>query len=191
MFPEKIQTPTVLAPFLVFVLFWTDYLLTLYGSLMNGRQKAIVLRGGCELTDFFASAVARRRLIPSSVILVSIARSLTMLFAEVISEIDPSLNWIRDFTMGYLLLPEAVVHMRHVENIIWWRSLATLNERSGSVELEKWLMLRKSGVNFCVVSFFFAAVASVAEPFFFLGGFFYCATEGVAEIVRSIRDRPK
>ncbi|TMA71166.1 MAG: hypothetical protein E6J67_23520 [Deltaproteobacteria bacterium] len=74
--------------------------------------------------------------------------------------------------VGAGLLLEAVVHMRHVRNVVLFRSLAVANDVEGVLRYPRWLSYQQSSVELGTFAGLFFLIAVIDRSAFCLGGGF-------------------
>jgi hypothetical protein len=93
------------------------------------------------------------------------------------------------FWMGSLLLIELAVLMRHLRNIVTFRQMAHAGDITGQISYSRWWTLRSSALDLALFAGLFALLASIAEPWFFLGGALACAAAALRHLRYSQRIR--
>ncbi len=168
-----------------------DYYLTLAGARLyaQGVNRVIVFEGSYELNPVFQQDIdSRRRL---SYRFFAILGVICLLIAFVWRGV-----WLRwfppgvfRFWMGSLLLIELAVLMRHLRNIVTFRQILRAADIAGQIRYSRWWVLRSSALDLGLFAGLFVVLASIAEPWFFLGGALACASTALRHLRYSQRLR--
>ena len=167
------------------LLYISDYYLTIYGARLyqNHARRYIVFEGSYELTPYFQADInALRRLSPRfiwSLSMTWLALSLVWLLGVWFFQVPETFSLV----IGALILVEAVVHIRHIRNIVLFR-LTRQDDGglTGKIEYARWVTLRLSSVEMLSFAALFLLIFLVTGSWFFLGGVLRTLAEGLKHI---------
>ncbi len=104
------------------ILYTSDYYLTLWGAKLYRRQSFYVYEGSYELTPQYQEDVDKQKRISASFITWLIAGAAILLLCGNVTDNTPQYYGA---LVGWFLVPEVMVHTRHLENILTYRRLAS------------------------------------------------------------------
>lgn len=163
------------------LLFAGDYALTLTCARLRRRPGAEKLRveGSFELTPYFQKDIDSLRTIsPRFVLVLLLNLTLLTLIWFLGRETGPQLY---EFCLGGLILLQLTIHMRHLQNLITYRAMAT-NEVTGCIEYSRGLILRISAYQVFAFAGLYLILFAITERWFLLGGTVSCASVGVKHL---------
>lgn len=156
-------------PALIWVLLYTsDYYLTLWGARLYKRQSFFVYEGSYELTPQYQEDVDKQKRISAAFIMWLIAGAVILYLCGIIP--NNSLP-IYGALVGWFLVAEVVVHMRHIDNILTYRRFASPNPGvSGQLTFSRPSIYRRSSVQMACFGVLTLMIYALTESTVFLGG---------------------
>lgn len=162
-------------------IYLSDYYLTIYSAhLYQAHVKQYFeIEGSYELTPQFQEDIDKgRKLSPR------------FLVALVISVIVMALVWFVTvrlfyypqafaFLFGGLFLREAMVHLRHFDNILRFRAMRDRGGIEGHIRQARWLTYQISAIQILTFSGFYLLLFLLTRSFLFLGGAFATFATGI------------
>ena len=169
------------------LLYVSDYCLTIYcARLYAAKVRAEErLEGSYELTPMFQRDVdAGRRISPRFLLMLFLSTAwLSMMW--LLSRERPRKPEIYEFVLGMLLLLELLVHVRHIKNVVFFRTGFGPDGVRGYIEYPRPLILRNSATELIAFAGLFLAAFAVTGSLFLLGGAMAAAATGLGHLRRS------
>jgi hypothetical protein len=164
----------------------SDYALTLWGARLYRRVRdRIVFEGSYETVPVFQADIDAGRILSVRFIVIllfmvgwigSIAR-----FARFLEIDDP----VYLFLVGFLVLIEAPIHVRHVSNIVRFSLLSRPDAAGGQITYSRWFILRVSSVDFFSFAVLYLLGFAATGSWFLLGGSVRCLAFGAFQVILS------
>lgn len=157
------------------VLYVSDYYLTLWGArLYHTRARAFVELGSYEMEPIFQKDIDGLRSVSPRFIRYLLLSSALLLLVWWMS-----LEWahVPSFyvvTVGAYLLVELMVHMRHLRNIVLFRSLGVPGAAEGHLRYARWVTEQVHVVDLGAFAALFAICYVVSGEILFVGGVLGC-----------------
>lgn len=103
------------------ILYISDYWLTLVGQRYYSKQSTVEYVGSYELTPDFQEDIDNKRPISVHFVIYLVFVTATLYLVGLISTDIPYMyGWL----VGFLIVPQLVVHVRHMGNIVYFRRLS-------------------------------------------------------------------
>jgi hypothetical protein len=170
----------------------SDYALTLWGArLYRGARGRVAVEGSYELVPMFQADIDAGRFI--SLRFISVL-ALMVGFIGLIAQfatslgIDPPLYL---FLVGFFVLIEVPIHVRHTSNIVRFSLLARADAAQGQITFARWFTLKVSSVDFFSFAVLFVLGFAATRSLFLLGGAARCAAFGVVQLILSWKATPR
>jgi hypothetical protein len=168
------------------LLYISDYLLTIAGAKLHRAdpQGHFVFADGYELNPYFAEDVARLRLFSTKFLwaLALYSGWLALVYAAWTRELF-AVSW------GALIFLELVVHIRHIRNLVLFKTAKDSNAVQGRIGYARWLALRLSGAEMIASGVVLLFVFLITGSLPVAGGALSCAALGIKHIIRSAKLR--
>lgn len=113
-----------LSPLVWAALYISDYYMTLWGARLYRQQSFCQVEGSYELTPVHQKDVDNLRPISPTFLWYLI---IGILFLALIGQVDGSIPQVYGAFVGFFVFLEVVVHLRHSDNILFYRRLASPN----------------------------------------------------------------
>jgi hypothetical protein len=116
------------------VIYISDYTLTIVGARLHrdGANRHHEIQG-YELTPIFQQDIAKLRLVSPRFIIMLLVTSSLLLFAFLLARDDRQLRFIPACLLGYFILQEVAVHVRHIRNIAAFRLMMQSKGIAGKI----------------------------------------------------------
>lgn len=157
------------------VLYVSDYYLTLWGArLYHTGARAFIDLGSYEMEAIFQKDIdGLRRVSPSFIRYLLLSSALLLLVWWI------SLRWAQVpafyiVTVGAYLLVELMIHMRHLRNIVFFRSLGVPGAAEGHLRYARWVTERVHTLDLSAFAVLFAICYVVSGEILFVGGVLGC-----------------
>jgi hypothetical protein len=172
------------------VLYVGDYALTIVGARLHRRHanEHIVFSRGYELNPVFERDVSRLRIVSPRFVVILVATSGLLYLIGYMSRSIPEMFV---FVLGALLLVEVAIHIRHVKNIVLFRSLAREGAVEGRISYARWLSYRVSATEMLAFAVLYVLSYFLSASLFFLGGATTCLLVALKHIVLAARERSR
>lgn len=178
----------VLAAFLWAVLYLADYYLTLSSAALylRGANERLVFQRGIELNPVFENDIARRRKFSlrffgfytvGMIMLIGLGAYAAPLLYEAI--------------IGAFLLEWAVINLRHLRNLWFFRTLGEPGAVEGKLAYTHRFSLRSSGIDLLLYAVLYLFCAWAAGRLFFVGGAVACTLLALRQFVLARRAMKK
>jgi len=158
------------------VVYVSDYYLTLWGARLfkNVAGAFIDMEGSYEIEQVWQKDVdALRHLSPQFLYYLGLS-SAVFLAVWWYSVRYINVPGLFLFAFGSFVLTQVVVHMRHVRNILYFRSLRTPGAIEGRIKYARWASERTSAVDLVCFAALFVLCYLLSERVMFLGGALGC-----------------
>jgi len=164
-----------------FLLFLSDYTLTLYGARLyqSYGKEYISVRGSYELTPMHQEAIDNQRLPSLRLLLLLAASGVLILVFWYLSVQILDYFWAFLLLAGGVILREVVVHARHIQNIAIYRAARIPGALTGHIDYARWLVLRQSALELWVFAGILLLVFLFSGSLFVAGGALGCALTGL------------
>ena len=160
------------------VLYISDYSLTLTCARLYQRQQKVILEGSYEITPFFQRDVDSLRIV-SPRFVFALLLTLGMLgFLWILNESSPAPE-LYQFTLGLLIGVQLAVHVRHLRNLVLFRSINNTDLIRGRIEYARVGLLRASCWECFAFAGFFLMLFLFTGSWFILGALVGCVSLGV------------
>jgi hypothetical protein len=166
--------PTILVWFLLFL---SDYSLTLYGArLYESYGKEFVSIGGSyELTPIYQDAIDNQRRHSLRILLLLGASGVLIFAFWYVMVIVLHYSWAFLVLAGGLILRQVVVHVRHLQNIVLYRGARRPGALAGHIDYARWLVLRQSATELWGFAGIWLLAFLLTGSLFMAGGALGCA----------------
>jgi hypothetical protein len=160
------------------LLYVSDYALTIVCARLYGRQETIVFEGSYEITPFYQRDIDSFRVVSPRFIfiLLLILGALGLLW--ILNESSPAPE-LWQIALGALIGVQLAVHMRHLRNLVLFRSIIHTEFVRGRIEYGRTVILRASSWECFAFSGFFLTLFAFTRSWFILGGGLACFSLGV------------
>jgi hypothetical protein len=170
-----------------FVLYISDYALTIYGArLYQAASQYFSVEGSYELTPDFQQDIDALRLISPRFLIALFGSTLLLLMARGLSLGIPA---IFEAVCGFFLLMEVPVHIRHIRNIVTYRQINTGQAATGKLAYARWFVYSLSATEILTFAIVFLAFALLLGSWFFLGGAVGCGRLAIDHFMKSNQAR--
>jgi hypothetical protein len=158
-------------------LYCLDNYLTIYVARLYDAQDPIIIRfeGGYELTPQFKLEVDRLRLFGPRFIRSAVVATVFLCGIWWLVERGWTFPQLYPFAMGAVTLLAAVVNLRHVQNITFFRYTQDQERPQGQIYYPHAMIYRGSAIGFAAHAIFFLLLALLLGSWFFAGGVCTCA----------------
>jgi hypothetical protein len=156
------------------VLYISDYFLTLTCARLYqaGASEKIVFEGSFELTPFFQKDIdSLRKISPRFLILLVLSNCYLLLVWWLVGV---SQNELYQFALGYMILLQLMVHIRHLRNLFLFRAMSRTDGVRGRIEYPRPLLLRMSAFECLTFSGLYFVLFAIVQSYFLLGGTIAC-----------------
>jgi hypothetical protein len=141
---------------------------------MRRIRSLSVLRGGYELTPQFKSEVDQYRLFGPRFIRSALVTTVFLCITWWLVEQGWTFPQLYPFAMGAVVLLAAVVNLRHVQNLTFFRFTQDQEKPQGQVFYPHSMIYRGSAIGFAAHAIFFLLFAILMGSWFFAGGVCAC-----------------
>ena len=160
------------------LLYVSDYTLTIVCARLYGRQETIVFEGSYEITPFYQRDIDSLRVVSPRFIFILLLTLGSLGFLWILSESSSAPEpW--QFALGALIGVQLVVHLRHLRNLVLFRSINNTGLVRGHIEYSRSVVLRASSWECFAFSGFFLTLFAFTRSWFILGGAVACFSLGV------------
>lgn len=154
-----------------FILYTSDYYLTLWGAKLYMSQSVYQYEGSYEMTPEYVKDVDNLRKISPTHIIWLIAGTVGILGVGYLGKDIP--HFFGGF-IGFMIIPELAIHARHISNIFLFRTLSSSGKASvkGHAVISRVFSYHQSAISlftFAVIMFIFFAMTN--SDVFIGGGF--------------------
>ena len=160
------------------LLYVSDYSLTIVCARLYGRQKTIVFEGSYEITPFYQRDIDSLRVASPRFIFILLLALGALGFLWILNESSPAPE-LWQFALGALVGAQLAVHMRHLRNLVLFRSINHTESVRGHIEYGRSVMLRASSWECFAFSGLFLTLFGFTRSWFILGGAVACFSLGV------------
>ncbi len=160
------------------LLYISDYTLTIVCARLYGRQETIVFEGSYEITPFYQRDIDSLRVVSPRFIFILLLTLGFLAFVWILSESSQAPEpW--QFALGALIGVQLAVHLRHLRNLVLFRSINNTGLVRGRIEYSRSVVLRASSWECIAFSGFFLTLFAFTRSWFILGGAVACFSLGV------------
>ena len=160
------------------LLYISDYTLTIVCARLYGRQQTIVFEGSYEITPFYQRDIDSLRVVSPRFIFILLLTLGFLAFVWILSESSQAPEpW--QFALGALIGVQLAVHLRHLRNLVLFRSINNTGLVRGRIEYSRSVVLRASSWECFAFSGFFLTLFAFTRSWFILGGAVACFSLGV------------
>jgi hypothetical protein len=160
------------------LLYVSDYTLTIVCARLYGRQETIVFEGSYEITPFYQRDIDSLRVVSPRFIFILLLTLGFLGFLWILSESSPAPE-LWQFALGALIGVQLVVHLRHLRNLVLFRSINSKGLVRGHIEYSRSVVLRASSWECFAFSGFLLTLFAFTRSWFILGGAVACFSLGV------------
>lgn len=160
------------------LLYVSDYALTITCARLYGRQKIIVFEGSYEITPFFQRDINSLRVVSPRFVFILLLTLSFLGFVWVLNESSPAPE-LWEFILGALVGVQLAIHMRHVRNLILFRSINDTESVRGHIEYTRPVVLQVSSWECFTFSGFYLVLFAFTRSWFILGGAVTCFSLGI------------
>jgi hypothetical protein len=160
------------------LLYISDYALTITCARIHGRQETIVVEGSYEITPFFQRDINSLRLVSPRFVFILLLTFGFLGFLWILNESSPAPE-LWQFALGALIGVQLAVHMRHLRNLVLFRSINNTDLIRGRIEYSRPVALRASSWECFAFSGFYLMLFAFTRSWFMLGGVAACFSLGV------------
>jgi hypothetical protein len=160
------------------LLYVSDYALTIVCARLYGRQETIVFEGSYEITPFYQRDIDSFRVVSPRFIFILLLTLGFLGFLWILNE-SSSAPVLWQFALGALIGVQLAVHMRHLRNLVLFRSINHTEFVRGHIEYGRSVVLRASSWECFAFSGFFLTLFAFTRSWFILGGAVACFSLGV------------
>jgi len=160
------------------------YIADYYGTLYTARlyqaygREYISFGGSLELNPQFQHDIDRLRAFSPRFFLHLVLSLASILFMWLLCAISES-NWFFALFVGYLMLPETVMLIRHLRNLVLFTMAKRPGALVGRIEYSRPVALMQSATEMLGFALLFLFLFAVKRSWFILGGAFGCAMAGL------------
>ena len=174
----------VLTAFLWAALYLADYFLTLRSATvyLHGAHERLVFQRGIELNPVFENDIARRR--KFSLRFFGFYTIGLFMLIGLGAYADPLLY---EDIIGAFLLEWAVINLRHLRNLWFFRALCEPGVVEGKLAYTHRFSLRTSGIDLMLYAALYLFCAWAAGRLFFVGGVVACTLLALRQFVLARR----
>jgi hypothetical protein len=160
------------------LLYVSDYTLTIVCARLYGRQETIVLQGSYEITPFYQRDINSLRVVSPRFVFMLLLTLGALGFLWILNESSPAPE-LWQFFLGALIGVQLAVHMRHLRNLVLFRSINHTELVRGHIEYGRSVLLRASSWECFAFSGFFLTLFAFTRSWFILGSAVGCFSLGV------------
>jgi hypothetical protein len=160
------------------LLYISDYALTITCARLYGRQETIVFEGSYEITPFFQRDINSLRVVSPRFVFILLLTLGFLGFLWILNESSPAPE-LWQFALGALIGVQLAVHMRHLRNLVLFRSINNTDLIRGRIEYSRPVALRASSWECFAFSGFYLMLYAFTGSWFILGGVATCFSLGV------------
>jgi ribosomal protein S18 acetylase RimI-like enzyme len=158
------------------LLYISDYYLTLWGAIEYRRtgRTYIELGGSYELEPIFQKDIDALRRISPEFLFRLLTSVLILLFVWWLSVRNAGYPELFLVVFGAYVLTQLVVEMRHVRNIVTFRTLGLPDAVTGHLKYSRWVTRRISNVDLLSFAVLYALCYAISGRVLFIGGVVGC-----------------
>jgi len=160
------------------LLYVSDYALTTVCARLYRRQKTIVFEGSYEITPFYQRDIDSLRIVSPRFIFMWLLTLGALGFLWILNESSPAPE-LWQFVLGALVGAQLAIHMRHLRNLVLFRSINYTELVRGRIEYGRSVLLRASSWECFAFSGFFLTLLAFTRSWFILGSALACFSLGV------------
>ena len=152
------------------VLYASDYYLTIWGAKLREAQSVWGSGDSYELTPRYQKDIDRKRLVSPRFVILLVCASVVLI---VMGHTTEGSREGYGFLVGVFLLPELLVHKRHLSNILFFKEILRSNSSvSGMIRVKRHAVYRQSATEFAAYAVISLLLFAVADSYILLGGAF-------------------
>jgi hypothetical protein len=151
------------------VIYTSDYYLTLWGAKLSRAQNIIAMEGSYELTPEYVRDVDElRKLSPTFLVWLMVGAAVLLIAAQFAHELPECYGVV----VGYLVIMELAIHMRHFANICFYRWLADSDNAGieGRIYYPRAVTYRLSAIELFALAVFLFIAFGMTNGCILLGG---------------------
>lgn len=156
-------------------LYVSDYALTIVCARMYRAQDQVILEGSFEITPAFQADVNALKVVSRRFLLALCVSTAALWLLWQLTLLPPGWPEAYPFALGALILPELVVHVRHLRNWFLFRKALGAGGVRGRLEYPRGIILRMSALEFLAFAGVFCVLYAATTSWFILGGTLACA----------------
>ena len=160
------------------LLYVSDYALTTVCARLYRRQETIVFEGSYEITPFYQRDIDSLRIVSPRFIFIMLLTLGALGFLWILNESSPAPE-LWQFVLGALVGVQLAIHMRHLRNLVLFRSINYTELVRGRIEYGRSVILRASSWECFAFSGFFLTLFAFTRSWFILGSALACFSLGV------------
>jgi hypothetical protein len=160
------------------LLYISDYALTRACARLYRRQQTVIFEGSYEITPFFQRDIDSLRIVSPRFVFVLLLTLGVLGFLWILNESSPAPE-LYQFMLGVLIAVQLAIHMRHLRNLVLFRSINNTDLILGRIEYSRMVILRASSWECFAFSGFFLVLFLFTGSWFILGGVVGCISLGV------------
>ena len=160
------------------LLYVSDYALTIICARLYGRQKTIVFEGSYEITPFYQRDIDSLRVVSPRFVFILFLILGLLGFLWILNESSPAPE-LWQFALGGFIGVQLFIHLRHLRNLVLFRSINHTELVRGHIEYDRSVVLRASSWECFAFSGFFFTLFAFTRSWFILGGAVTCFSLGV------------
>jgi hypothetical protein len=163
------------------LLYISDYAFTLACAGLYRHQETIIFEGSYEITPFFQRDIDSLRVVSPRFVFVLVMNLGMLGFLWMLNQ-QSSAPQLYQFVLGMLIGVELAIHIRHVGNLVLFRSITHTRLIRGRIEYGRLVALQASSWECFAFSGFFLVLFVFTRSWFILGG-------GVGCLALAVRHR--
>lgn len=154
------------------VMYTGDYYFTLWGSKLSSAQRFIEYEGSYELTPAYQDDIDKQRKFSPRFFIWLISGAFVLMAP---GYMDIGVPYVYGILVGYVILPELYVHLRHLNSITNYRWLLRPSHGiSGKILLPRSYMYHQSFVSLAGFAVFIFLIFALTNSPILLGGGLCC-----------------
>lgn len=159
------------------LLYISDYALTIACARLYRGQETVICEGSYEITPFFQGDIDSLRVVsPRFVFMLFLSVGALGFLWFLNRESSPELY---QFALGALIGVQLAIHMRHLRNLVLFRTIKQPSLVRGRIEYSRMAMLRASSWECFAFSGFFLMLFVLTQSWFMVGSTLGCFSLGL------------
>jgi hypothetical protein len=157
------------------VLYVSDYAFTLTCARIyrSGINEMLVFEGSFELTPYYERDIDTLKLISPRFVAMLFISGLLLAWVWFLASQSSQEFYV--FMLGFMVLLELAIHVRHVRNLFTFRMLGEPGSARGRIEYPRPFILRASSIELFAFSGLFLLLSAFTQSWFMFGGAAACA----------------
>jgi hypothetical protein len=157
------------------VLYVSDYAFTITCARLyrSGVNEILVFEGSFELTPYYQRDIDSLKLISPRFIAMLFISGLLLAWIWFLASQSAQEFYV--FMLGFMVLLELAIHVRHVRNLFTFRMLGEPGSVRGRIEYPRPFILRSSSIELFAFSGLFLLLSGFTQSWFVFGGAASCA----------------